>query len=80
MKKLMLIAVFAFSLILTSCGSDDDGNSNCRECANGAVSIELCDLGNGTYSINGEGAIEIPADSSFDEVFELSCTAIGAGL
>ncbi len=74
----MYVAVLGLTVGFTACGSDDDGNSNCKSCANGAVSIELCDLGDGTYTINGEDPIDIPADSSFDEVFELSCTAIGA--
>ncbi len=79
MKQFMLSTVCAFVLILTSCGSDDDGgNSNCRSCGTGIVSIELCDNGDGTYSVNGEGNVDIPEGTTFDEIVTASCAAINA--
>lgn len=78
MKKCMYVAVLVAVLGFTACGSDDDSMDICKSCANGPISIELCDKGNGTYSINGEPPIDIPEGSTFDEIFMVSCETIGA--
>ncbi|WP_282088593.1 hypothetical protein [Aquimarina algiphila] len=78
MKNLMYVAVCILVLSLTACGSDDDGNGNCRTCSNGPVSIEVCDNGDGTFSIEGGAAQDIPDGSTFDEQFNAACAQIGA--
>ena len=76
MKKLMLMALIVVALGITSCGNDDDGNPGCQSCGEGAISIELCDNGDGTYSVNGENAGDIPEGFTFQELVDQSCAAI----
>ena len=77
MKKLMYVAMCILVFGCTACSSDD-GNGNCRSCTNGPVSISVCDNGDGTFSVEGGPAQEIPAGSSFDEQFDAACAVIGA--
>jgi len=80
MKKVFLFSFLVSTLFVISCGSDDDGGKgNCRTCANGPVSVDICDNGDGTYSVNGDSdKIPIPSDSNFEAVVQQSCEIIGA--
>ncbi|MBP2831118.1 hypothetical protein J8281_02865 [Aquimarina sp. U1-2] len=71
MKKLMYLAVVAFTLGFTSCGNDDDGG-NCRECI---LQTSICDNGNGTASVEGDATqYPIPDEQSFDEFVDTFCS------
>jgi len=78
MKKLMLTAVCAFTLVLTSCGSDDDGGQNCRECELIGIPVSICDNGDGTVTTTAAGQSEtadLPEGVTFEQFAETACSA-----
>ncbi|WP_062055806.1 hypothetical protein [Aquimarina longa] len=77
MKKIISVVVFSLFVGFTACSSDDD-NGNCKQCANGPVSIEVCDNGDGTFSVEGGTAQKIPEGSTFENQFNAACSQIGA--
>lgn len=51
--------MLTLSLGLLSCSSDDDGDSReCDSCSAQGQTIELCDNGDGTYTLSGGGESE----------------------
>jgi len=80
MKKALFLPFLVSILFAISCGDDDDGGKgNCQTCSNGPVSVDVCNNGDGTYSVNGDSdKIPIPSDSNFDAIVKQSCEAIGA--
>ncbi len=77
MKKLMYVAVFALALGFTACGSDDDGNPNCRECEVLTIPVSICDNGDGTVTASGGGETEtitLPEGTTFEQYAETLCS------
>jgi len=77
MKKFMLSALCAFVLVITSCGSDDDGG-NCRDCEVLSIPISICDNGDGTATVTGAGQSEtnpIPEGMTFEQFAETACSS-----
>ncbi|WP_103866662.1 hypothetical protein [Aquimarina sp. I32.4] len=77
MKKIKYILVSFLVMGFLACGSDDDSNSNCRTCSNGPVSIDVCDNGDGTFSVEGGAAQDIPDGATFEDQFTAACAQIG---
>lgn len=51
--------MLTLSLGLLSCSSDDDGDSkDCSSCSLEGQTIELCDNGDGTFTLSGAGQSE----------------------
>ena len=73
MKKVLFFAALSVAVAVTSCKSDDNGGDDgCQTCDFNGESIELCDNGDGTYSLDGEDT-ELDGQS-FNEIvlaFEL---------
>ncbi len=77
MKKFMCLAVFALALGFTSCGSDDDAPSNCRECEVLTIPVSVCDNGDGTVTTSAAGeseTITLPDGTSFEDYANTLCS------
>ncbi len=71
MKKLLFCAALIAAVAVTSCKSDDNGGDDgCETCDFNGESLELCDNGDGTYSLDGE-EIELDGQSFNEIVFAL---------
>ena len=79
MNKLLTIALFSATLLLTACGSDDDSSTPAADCKTcdidvlGTITaIEYCDNGDGTMTVTVDGQEEIVdlEGASFDEFIE----------
>ncbi|WP_025742222.1 hypothetical protein [Aquimarina pacifica] len=77
MKKFIYLAAFTLALGFTSCGSDDDGDSNCETCDVIGISITMCDNGDGTADVSAAGQTETVdlEGVSFDAYVEATCSA-----
>lgn len=68
------------TLSFSSCSSDDDGgDSDCSSCSLAGETIEICDNGNGTYTVTAGGETEtITAEDlegiSPEDYIDLICT------
>jgi hypothetical protein len=51
--------ILTLSLGLISCSSDDDGDSrDCDSCSAQGQTLEICDNGDGTFTLSGGGESE----------------------
>lgn len=74
----MLSAVCAFALVITSCGSDDDGGGNCRECEIIGIATSICDNGDGTVTVTAlgqSGTETLPEGTTFEAFADATCNA-----
>ncbi|QLG45384.1 hypothetical protein [Costertonia aggregata] len=63
MKKAVLL--FALALSFAACSKDDDKN-NCESCTLQGEKIEICDNGDGTYTLNAGGESETFTEEDLD--------------
>lgn len=85
MKKLILGALVILALVISACSSDDDNDSSneCQTCDQELegqnFSSEICDNGNGTYTITflGEEETEDLNGASFTQIIA-AYEALGA--
>ena len=57
MKKPLLFLAMAATVAFASC-SDDDDDKNCDSCTLQGEKLEICDNGDGTYTLSGGGESE----------------------
>ena len=57
MKKPLLFLALAAAVAFASC-SDDDDDKNCDSCTLQGEKLEICDNGDGTYTLSGGGESE----------------------
>jgi hypothetical protein len=55
MKKLVLVAAMA-AASMTACSKDDGPSKNCESCNLSDTKIEVCDNGDGTWTISLAGS------------------------
>ena len=78
--------MLTLSLGLLSCSSDDDGDSkDCDSCSAQGQTIEICDNGDGTFTLSGAGDSETFPASELEgvdptEFIELVCELANLGL
>ncbi len=78
--------MLTLSLGLLSCSSDDDGDSrDCDSCSAQGQTIEICDNGDGTFTLSGGGESETFPASDLEgvdptEFIELICELADLGL
>ena len=77
MKKILFFAAVLAAVTVTSCKSDDNGGGDdgCTTCSfdGEEESVEFCNNGDGTYTIDGQEQ-DIPNGTSFNQIitaFEL---------
>jgi hypothetical protein len=79
MKKILFFAAVLAAVTVTSCKSDDNGggDDDCTTCSfegdSSEESVEFCNNGDGTYTIDGVEQ-DIPDGTSFNQIitaFEL---------
>lgn len=71
----MLAMVVGFS----SCSSDDGDDRNCDSCDLQGQTVEICDNGNGTYTVSAAGQSETITEEELEgvtpaEYIELVCS------
>lgn len=52
-KSLLLMALTA--LLFVACKKDDGGGNDCNSCSLQGTKIQICDNGDGTYTLSGGG-------------------------
>jgi len=77
-KPLLIIAVFVLFICTGSC-SDDDEKNTCASCTGTNIAYELCDNGNGTYTLSKGEATQTLTESDLlgvpiKEYVNLLCT------
>ena len=78
MKKIMFSAVLA-SIFSVGCSKDDGPTKKCDSCTLQGQKIEICDNGNGTYTLSAAGETETLdeedlGDSTPKEFVEAICS------
>ena len=73
------ITMLAMVLGLSSCSSDDDDNRTCDSCDLQGQTIEICDNGNGTYTVSAAGQSETITEEELEgvtpaEYIEIVCS------
>ncbi|MEL6916726.1 MAG: hypothetical protein AAFO99_03245 [Bacteroidota bacterium] len=58
MKKPILAIASIMAVVFTGCSSDDDSNGNCDSCTLQGERIELCDNGDGTFTLTAAGEVD----------------------
>jgi len=56
MKKSILLFAFVGTIVFTSCSSDDD--NGCESCTLQGERIELCDNGDGTFTLTAVDEVD----------------------
>ncbi len=77
---------FAATLVFTSCTGDDE-NNDCESCTAQGQKIEICNNGDGTYTLSGGGESETVTQEELDtleltagELVELTCSLANGAL
>lgn len=52
MKKLLLLLSFICVSVCIGCSNDEDNENKCESCTSANIAYELCDNGNGTYTLS----------------------------
>ncbi len=79
MKKAILFMALATTVAFTSCSKDDD--NSCDSCTAKGETIEICDNGDGSYTLTTSGGAETLTKSDLagltpKQLVEASCTAL----
>ncbi|MCE2612281.1 hypothetical protein LVD13_04790 [Flavobacteriaceae bacterium D16] len=66
-------------LVLSSCSSDDGDDRNCENCDLQGQTVELCDNGDGTFTLTAAGQSETITEEELEgitpaEYIELICS------
>jgi hypothetical protein len=83
MFGISLLATLSMGLL--SCSSDDDGDSkDCDSCSAQGQTLEICDNGDGTFTLSGGGESETFPASDLEgvdpvEFIQLICDLANAG-
>ena len=77
MKKTILFMALVATVVFTGCSKDDD-DKKCESCTAQGQKIEICENGDGTYSMTGSSEIineEDLAGLTPKQLVDLACAA-----
>lgn len=82
MKKTLLFFALAAAVAFTSCSKDDDDNK-CDSCTAQGQKIEICDNGDGSYTISTNDGAETITEAELGgltpkQVVDLTCEALNS--
>ena len=65
---LRMILPLAALFVLNACSNDDDGGRDCDSCTIEGQRLEICDNGNGTYTLTFEGESETITEEDLEDL------------